>query len=231
MTVGSLNLPLPLGFRGLDPDLPIALYHRNLPHWRQTGATYFVTFRQADALPQEKLRWLKRLREEWERTHPPPRSDTDWRTYAREVTNSAERWLDQGYGECHFRHRRSCEDLSKRLHRFQDRRYLLSCWAIMPNHCHAVLRPFQGYALEDLLGAIKGVTARFVNVALGRTGALWEEESYDRIVRDEEHLWRVIQYIGRNPRLAGLDAEAAWRTWVHPEWEAAGWGFRDQDRP
>ena len=83
MTVGSLNLPLPLGFRGLDPDLPIALYHRNLPHWRQTGATYFVTFRQADALPQEKLRWLKRLREEWERTHPPPRSDTDWRTYAR----------------------------------------------------------------------------------------------------------------------------------------------------
>ncbi len=126
MTVGSLNLPLPLGFRGLDPDLPIALYHRNLPHWRQTGATYFVTFRQADALPQEKLRWLKRLREEWERTHPPPRSDTDWRTYAREVTNSAERWLDQGYGECHFRHRRSCEDLSKRLHRFQDRRFIAS---------------------------------------------------------------------------------------------------------
>ncbi len=95
-------------------------------------------------------------------------------------------------------------------------------------HCHAVIRPFQGYALEDLLGALKGVTARLVNVVLGRGGALWEGESYDRIVRDEEHLWRVIQYIGRNPRLAGLETEAAWRSWVHPEWEAAGWGFRDE---
>ncbi len=230
LTVESFNLPPPVGFRGLDPELPITVYHRHLPHWRQTGATYFVTFRQADALPQEKLQLLRHLREEWERTHPPPRSEVDWRACAREVTNSAERWLDEGYGECQFRHRRSCEDLSERLHRFQDQRYLLSCWAIMPNHCHAVLRPFQGYTLEDLLGAIKGVTARLINASLGRTGALWEEESYDRIVRDGEHLWYVIQYVGRNPRLAGLETEAAWRTWVHPEWEAAGWGFRDADQ-
>ena len=118
---------------------------------------------------------------------------------------------------CHFHHRRLCEDLSERLHRFRDQRYLLSCWAIMPNHCHAVIRPFQEYVLEELLGAIKGVTARLINVKLRRTGALWEEE----------HLWPVIQYIGRNPRLPGLETEASWRCWVHPEWEAAGWEFRD----
>ena len=101
-------------------------------------------------------------------------------------------------------------------------------WAIMPNHCHAVIQPFEGHALEALLGAIKGVNARHVNSALVRTGALWEEESYDRIVRDEEHLWRVVQYIGRNPRKAGLGSEANWRRWIHPVWESAGWRFIDE---
>ncbi|HUS40559.1 MAG TPA: transposase [Pirellulales bacterium] len=228
MTVASpFNLPPPASFRGLHPDLPLTVYYRHLPHWRQEGATYFVTFRLADALPQEKLHFLKRLRDEWERTHPPPRSEADWKDYAREVTNSAERWLDEGYGACHFREQRWCDDLRERLHHFQGQRYFLSCWAIMPNHCHAVIQPFKEYSLEDLLGAMKGVTARHINVALATSGSLWEEECYDRIVRDEQHLWRVIQYIGRNLRLAGLAHEVAWRRWIHPDWEAAGWGFRD----
>ncbi|MFV1965616.1 MAG: hypothetical protein ACC628_09360 [Pirellulaceae bacterium] len=98
MTAANFNLPPPPGFRGLNPDVPVAIYCRHLPHWRQAGATYFVTFRLADALPREKLQFLKRLRREWERTHLPPRTEEDWRAYAREVTNSAERWLDEGYG-------------------------------------------------------------------------------------------------------------------------------------
>jgi hypothetical protein len=59
-----------------------------------------------------------------------------------------------------------------------------------------------------------------------RHGTLWQEESYDRIVRDEEHLFRVVQYVGNNPGKAGLPREQ-WHRWVHPDWEAAGWGFRD----
>jgi REP element-mobilizing transposase RayT len=182
----DFDMPPPPGFRGLDPDLPVTVYHRHLPHWRQPGATYFVTFHLADALPKSKREFLKRLREEWERTHPKPRSDEDWKTYARKVTNSAERWFDEGYGECFFRERRWTDDLRDRLHRFQNERYLISCWAIMPNHCHVVIRPFQEFSLEKLLGGIKGVNSRHINAALGTSGAIWEDESYDRIVRDEE---------------------------------------------
>jgi len=40
------------------------MYHRNLPHWRQDGATYFVTYRLADSLPQCKLDELKELKRE-----------------------------------------------------------------------------------------------------------------------------------------------------------------------
>ncbi len=65
-----------------------------------------------------------------------------------------------------------------------------------------------------------------VNQKLGRTGLLWQEESFDRIIRDEEHLFNLIRYVGNNPRKAGLP-EKQWMRWVHPEWEQQGWGFRD----
>jgi hypothetical protein len=80
--------------------------------------------------------------------------------------------------------------------------------------------------LEEVLDSIKGFVSRKVNAKLGRSGALWQEKSYDRIIRDEEHLFRVVQYIGRNPGKAGLPRHA-WIRWIHPEWERAGWGFRD----
>ena len=50
---------IPDGFRGLDLRREIRIYRRGLPHWRQDGATYFVTFRLADALPQSALRDLE----------------------------------------------------------------------------------------------------------------------------------------------------------------------------
>jgi hypothetical protein len=71
----SLVFPLPpLGFRGLDLDRPVRRYLRHLPHWRQDGATYFVTFRLADSIPEAKLIELQNLRNHWEYTHPEPRS-------------------------------------------------------------------------------------------------------------------------------------------------------------
>ena len=69
----------------------------------------------------------------------------------------------------------------------------------MPNHCHLTIRPFTDHELEKILQGMKAASAKAVNALLGTTGSLWQQESYDRIVRDEEHLWRVIQYIGRNP--------------------------------
>lgn len=216
--------PLPPGFRGLDPDKPIRVYFRHLPHWRQDGATYFVTFRLGDALPAIKLNELKTLRSHWEFTHPEPRSEQDWEEHAREVVRRTEAWLDEGHGACYFREDRWAEDLQARLNKFNGSRYRLSCWVIMPNHCHVVICPFEGHELEDVLGAMKGVTSRHINLATGNSGQIWQQESYDRIIRDGEHLDRVIQYIGRNPANSKLPREH-WRRWIDPAWQAAGWNF------
>ena len=228
MTIEAFNLNAPPGFRGVHPELPILIYKRRLPHWRQDGATYFVTFRLADAIPQEQLRALKHWRGIWERSHPQPRSEKDWEELAREITRKTEAWMDKGYGECVFRNRQLATELSQSLLHFQNDRCLTSCFTIMPNHVHAVIKPLDCFDLERILASVKRFVGRKINSLLSRTGVLWAQESYDRMIRDEEHLFRVIQYIGHNPARAGLPP-AQWIRWIHPDWQHAGWGFRDTD--
>ena len=134
--------------------------------------------------------------------------------------------MDEGYGECVFRHRELANEMSNSLLHFQNQRCFTSCFTVMPNHVHAVIKPLDEIELEDVLESVKRFVSRKVNSFLGRTGTLWEQESYDRILRDPEHLYRVIQYIGRNPAKAGMPRER-WIRWLSPDWDHAGWGFRD----
>jgi REP element-mobilizing transposase RayT len=227
MTVETFNLAAPPRFRGWQPDLPIRMYHRHLPHWRQPDATYFVTFRLDDSIPQKHLLALRRWREIWERNHPEPRNEDDWRQLARDITTRTESWMDEGYGECVLRDPTLADEVSKSLLHFQDERYLTFCFAVMHNHVHLVINPLGEFELEDILESSKGFISRQVNTHLGRSGTLWAQESYDQIIRDEEHLYRVVQYIGRNPAKAGYPRDL-WVRWIHPEWEQAGWRFQDQ---
>ena len=215
----------PPGFRGLQPDKPIRFYTRHLPHWRQEGATYFVTFRLNDALPPAELHALKELRENWERTHPHPRTEKDWEDYARIVTQRAENSLDKGYGACHFQHTATAMLFEKALRHYEETQCIVPCRTVMPNHAHAIMKPLPGFELEDALGRMKGYVARQINLRNGTSGDLWEQESYDRIIRDVEHLSRVIQYIGNNGKTAGLPSEK-YRRWMHPSWDFEPWTFQ-----
>ena len=226
MINNSLNLDAPPGFRGLHPDIPVTMYQRHLPHWRQDGATYFVTFRLADSLPQHKLEELKRWRAEWERTHPEPRTEAQWQDFTRRHAIRIEDWLDEGYGECVFGDANKADIMTTAMLFFQDDRCSTYAFVVMPNHVHVVVRPLGDWQLEQILDSWKGFVGHSVNKFMQRSGALWQEESYDRIIRDEEHLFRVVQYIGKNPLKAGLP-QSAWFRWIHPDWEQANWGFRD----
>ena len=52
-----------------------------LPHCEQPGATYFVTFRLVDALPQKKLEAWKLERASWIEAHPKPWTEEVERAY------------------------------------------------------------------------------------------------------------------------------------------------------
>lgn len=221
----SFNLTAPPGFRGFDESGPLTIYTRLLPHWRQPGATYFVTFHLADSIPEGKRRELVALKEEWERRCPRP-DDAQRAEHDRAVFQKIETWLDDGSGACWFRDSHFSGELHRSLLHFHDKRYDVGCFTIMANHCHLVMRPFAGVSLEKEVGMIKQVVARFINRRRGVEEVLWHEESYDRIIRDEEHLYRVVQYIGSNPRHAGVPPEQ-WLRWINPCWLTHGWNFID----
>src|SRR5207248_8795910 len=105
-------------------------------------------------------------------------------------------------------------------------RYELDCYVVMPNHAHVVVRPLtpEAHPLQAIVGSWTKYSSRRINRVLQQTGDLWQDESFDRILRDEEHLWRAIQYIGANPDKAGLLRESCpW--WIRPHWVELGWRF------
>ncbi len=220
------NLPPPPEFQGLREDLPLTCYVRHLPHWRQIGATYFVTFRLADSLPQSKLNQLARMKAEWERQHPAPRTNEILELWAQKSAQWVEHWLDQGHGKCALKDDICATEVINTLRHFDNVRYELDCYVVMSNHVHVIVRPFEktADALETVLKSWKSFSAHGVNRVLSRSGPLWQEENYDRIIRDEEHLWRTIQYIGRNLDKAGFCRESN-HLWIRPEWESLGWTF------
>jgi REP element-mobilizing transposase RayT len=220
------NLPAPPGFIGLRSDEPLTVYVRHLPHWRQKGATYFVTFRLHDSLPKDKLEELAALRREWERRNPPPHSDEQLEELASDAVRRIDRWLDQGMGCCRLKDGEAARCVASAMHYFDRERYELGCYVVMPNHVHVVVRPVlcETEPLERILQSWKRFTSLEINRLSGAAGQLWQEESFDRIIRDEEHLYRVIQYVGSNPARAGLHSEQRPR-WIRPEWEQLGWRF------
>ena len=94
------NLDPPPRFQGFRDDLPLTVYMRNLPHWRQQGATYFITFRLADSIPCEHLEYLSRLRADWFARNPSPHSKQALEELSRLLSKRMEYWLDQGMGSC-----------------------------------------------------------------------------------------------------------------------------------
>jgi REP element-mobilizing transposase RayT len=52
--------------------------------------------------------------------------------------------------------------------------------------------------------AIKGVSARSINKLRGQFGAIWQDESFDHVLRGEESLRETIEYIRQNPVRRGL---------------------------
>jgi REP element-mobilizing transposase RayT len=67
-----------------------------------------------------------------------------------------------------------------------------------------LIETVEGVPLERVIHGWKGYSARLINDLLGRTGAVWRPEYYDRYIRDEKHLEKAVLYIHGNPTRAGL---------------------------
>ena len=191
-------------FRPMDPHGELYRRRRNLPHWEQEAATYFVTFRLADAVPQDLLRKWREELEVWLKFHPEPWDAATKHDYQKRFQDNRERWLDQGHGECLLKNEEVSAIVVDSLRHFDSQRYVLDAFVVMPNHVHVLVQPAKDYSLSDILHSWKSFSGKAINKLLGRTGAFWQEETYDRIVRDWNELVRYRDYIVRNPEKAKL---------------------------
>jgi REP element-mobilizing transposase RayT len=93
---------------------------------------------------------------------------------------------------------------------------------VMPDHVHLIFTPLRSdsgelFTFEEIVGAIKGASAHSVNKALERKGHLWQDESFDHVIRCEEKLEEKIQYVWENPVRAGLVGRSEDYKWLWRE--------------
>jgi putative transposase len=96
---------------------------------------------------------------------------------------------------------------------FDEGRYRLLAWCIMPNHVHVVIEILDRPSLSEIVGSWKSFTAKQANAKLGRSGSFWHADYFDRYMRNEDHLTRTIEYVEYNPVKAGLVEVASIWPW------------------
>jgi REP element-mobilizing transposase RayT len=210
------------GVRHTNNKLRSGIHSRGyLPHVKREGASYFVTIRLGDSLPQEVL--LRFKQEQAERLRKLTTSDTDGREEANhELHRQIERYLDRSVGECHLRRADIAAMAADALRYFHGKQYLLDDWVVMPNHIHLILWPISNFTLSEIMRSRKRHMARQANVLLGRTGQrFWQPEPFDHWIRNDKEKERIRRYIRNNPVKAGLCARpeewqwgSAWAGWA-----------------
>jgi putative transposase len=119
----------------------------------------------------------------------------------------SDRWsehLDALHGKCVLR-RADCSRIVDSLRHFDEDRYSLCDYVVMPNHVHVLA----AFADEDAMLAQceswKRFTGRRINEVLGSSGRFWAQDAFDHLVRSPEEFERLRCYIAENPHSAHLE--------------------------
>jgi menaquinone-specific isochorismate synthase len=203
-------------FNYFDPQQEYVVTYGDLPHWEQPGATYFITFRTADSLPQTTLDLWKRERDDWLSRQTNDSSSSPWfekynrlsptlqEQFRRIFHYKLEQNLDCCHGACPLEKQEHSSIVAKSLKHFDGQRYHLGDFIVMPNHVHVFVCFFKEIRLREQCYSWKHYMAAEINKLQHATGEFWQTESFDHLVRDVEHFRKNQKYISKNPTKAGL---------------------------
>jgi len=125
--------------RFLNPFAGIGKSQNRLPHWQQDQATYFLTCRLHDSLPEALMNTWRAQRDQWCEQHPQPWTADIEMDYHKRFSSTLDRHLDDGHGSCLLRDPANAGIVAGAFSHYNDRHYLLHAWAIMPNHVHVLV--------------------------------------------------------------------------------------------
>lgn len=183
----------------------MAFYRRRLPHLYDIGQHLFLTWRLHDSLPGNRVLQVGNL--------------SSGQAFA-----ALDRLLDEARSGPLYLHQPAlAEMVVEAIHHNASvlNHYVLHGYAVMPNHVHLLVSPL--VPLPKLTKSLKGITAKRGNEMLALTGCpFWQEESYDRLVRNEREFECIRFYIEQNPVRAGLVKEAEQYRWSSARWATRG---------
>jgi REP element-mobilizing transposase RayT len=105
-------------------------------------------------------------------------------------------------------------------------KYDLYVAVVMLDHAHLILTPLvdqqrqELHSLIDIMRTIKSASAHLINRQLRRNGAVWQEESFDHVLRSSEGLDAKVEYVLQNPVRKGLVKD----------WREYPWAWQRQDK-
>jgi len=190
VTCGRLAIGLLTFARISLPNAHVAFvttfHSRRLPHYHSAGQATFLTWRLHGSLPPS-------------RGFPSPIASG-------QAFLAMDRLLDSTCtGPLFLRVPEVGKMVMDAIHYRDQRTYRLHSFVVMPNHVHLLMTPLE--AVSKVMQSLKRFTAREGNRMLGLTGQpFWQDESYDRLVRNDTEFDRIVHYIERNPVTAGLAA-------------------------
>ena len=180
-----------------------SFHRRNLPHLFFDEGIYFITYRLVNSIPIEKLEDL----------HKTTTNAVDIKQ--KRLFKKYDSIIDSlNYGQKYLASKRIADVVANTLHYPDGKDYKLICYTIMPNHVHLVFELLENNkGVSKIMQSIKRISARKCNLLLNRSGKFWQDESFDRLVRDDKELYFVIKYVLMNPVNAGLIK--SWEEWKY----------------
>lgn len=180
---------------GMRKIIPPGGWHSRgyLPHFDGRSIPQSVTFRLKDSIPAERIELL----ENELACLPKVQAVAERR-------KRIEAYLDLGMGSAWLGDHPVAEITEKALLYFDGQRLLLHAWVVMPNHVHALFTAIEGFGLSRILQSWKSFIAKAANAVLGRTGQFWQEDYFNRYIRNGRHYSAAPDYNEMNPVIAGL---------------------------
>ena len=204
---GSSNLHVAVEFPSIIDQAPqrffsqyssVDVCRHNLPHLVQPGVVLFVTFRLADSMPKQLLRRWQEDRAAWLSLHPEPWDESTRDEYSNVFLGKVEEWLDAGHGDCALA-RSDCHSVvAGAIEHFNGERYQLHSYIVMPNHVHVLMELAAVESLPKVIHSWKSFTAKAICRATGKSGAVWQRDYFDRMIRGLGHYRHCLNYIRAN---------------------------------
>ena len=167
--------------------------YKHIEHWSAKSTTQHVVVRLKDSLPTDVLAdWHEELR------------SVDSANVNDERVRRIQMALDAGHGGCWLKDPAIAVTVENALLHFDGARYRLHAWVIMPNHVHILVSIGNEYSLSSIVHSWKSFTSHQANRILGRSGPFWQEDYFDRRIRNSRHFQATVRYIEENPVKAGL---------------------------